>query len=80
MKTPYKMKGSPMQRNFGVSPLNQNKKKNTIDPPVTHSDTTTTGNPVDPAMIDFLGRQGFSKKEVNALHKAHEKKLKTKKQ
>jgi len=22
MATPYKMKGSPMQRNFGISPLN----------------------------------------------------------
>ena len=71
----FKMKGSPMHRNYGIgSPLAKDKKK-TIEPPVTHSDTTTAGNPVNPAMIDFLGRQGLSKKEINALHKAHEKKL-----
>jgi len=47
--------------------------------PLTHSDTTTTGNPVNPSMISFLGRQGLTKAEINALHKAHERKLKKKK-
>jgi hypothetical protein len=27
MGTPFKMKGSPMQRNFGISPINQNAPK-----------------------------------------------------
>jgi hypothetical protein len=83
MGAPYKMKGSPMARNFGVgSPLHDHKKDkdgNVIKHPklpVSHSDTTTEGNPLTPSMIDFLGRQGFTKAEINTLHKAHERKLK----
>ena len=30
MGTPYKMKGSPMARNFGISPMKQDKKKKDI--------------------------------------------------
>jgi len=46
MGTPFKMKGSPMARNFGIgSPMKKatdpNKDEPT-DPPTTPSDTTTT--------------------------------------
>ena len=68
-KGPFKMKGPSLYN----SPMKDDKK--TKEPPVAHSDTTTAGNPLTPQMIDFLNRQGFSKGEVNALHKAHEKKL-----
>jgi hypothetical protein len=71
----YKMNGFS---GFGNSPMKQD--ETTKEPPVAHSDTTTVGNPITPSMIDFLGRQGLSKIEINALHKAHEKKLKKKKE
>lgn len=71
MSTPFKMKGM----SFQGSPMKQDIK----ELPLTHSDTTTTGNPVNPSMISFLGRQGLTKGEINALHKAHERKLKKKK-
>jgi len=80
----YKMKYKNRAFPFKGSPLQDNEKDedgNVIkhpELPLTHSDTTTTGNPVDPSMISFLGRQGLSKKEINALHKAHERKLKKK--
>ena len=68
------MKGSPFQRNFGLSPIKDDgdEKKKVIEPPLTHEDTTTAGNPVNPAMIGFLGSQGFSKEEINVLHKHNE--------
>ena len=31
---PFKMKGSPMQRNFGVSPVKDNKKESIFESPV----------------------------------------------
>ena len=49
-RTPYKMKGSPMQRNFGISPVKhftgeehpKDDPKHKKSPPTPPSDTTTT--------------------------------------
>ena len=85
MAGPFKMKGSPMQRNFGISPVKgvtdpkvKKKTKNKPELPKTWSDTSTVGNPLNPAMISYLGREGLTKEEINVLHKAHERKLKKK--
>ena len=52
MGTPYKMKGSPMARNFGVgSPLHQDKKKKVMTE----------------QFKDHLTRAGLTKEEVGAL-------------
>jgi hypothetical protein len=79
MGTPFKMKGSPMARNFGIgSPLHDHEKDedgNVIEHQellLTHSDTTTAVNPVTPGMISLLSRQGMTKEEINILHKHNE--------
>ena len=55
----------------------KNKKTDTVvvtpsDTTLSHSDTTTAGNPVTPGMIDLLSRQGMTKEEINVLHKHNE--------
>jgi hypothetical protein len=75
-KSTYKMK---YQGNASAFPF-KSPIKNEDDLPKTHSDTTTAGNPIDPAMIDWLSRQGFSEKDIDKLHKGHEEKLKKKKE
>ena len=60
MGTPYKMKGSPMARNFGVgSPLHQDKSKKVITP----------------AMEELMKRRaGLTTEEVEALKIAENRK------
>ena len=81
----YKMKYSnsafPFKSPLRIVPTDPNpkkKKKKVIPTPsdmtttLSHSDTTTTGNPVTPSMIALLGRQGMTKEEINVLHKHNE--------
>jgi hypothetical protein len=48
-RTPYKMKGSPMQRNFGISPMNKvkNEKTTTIVPKNPKTGASITGDDYD---------------------------------
>ena len=84
-RSAYKMKYSnsafPFKSPLRIVPTDPNpkKKKNKVIPTpsdttktLSHSDTTTAGNPVTPQMIDHLRGQGFTKKEVNVLHKHNE--------
>ena len=41
-KTPFMMKGSPFQRNFGISPLKQGSEHQTMDPQDMFGGTSTT--------------------------------------
>jgi len=54
MATPFKMKGSPMARNFGISPMKNDKNKN---------DKGKNNELINTNDVDAMAREGWTPKE-----------------
>ena len=80
MGTPFKMRGSPMARNFGIgSPLHDHEKDRDGDV-IQHqdmtavNDSTTVGNPwLDPENQDLVKVGVISQEQLNSMGRKYEK-------